>query len=171
MANLVTRTFYECGTCGKLHNIEYGADICCKQWVCEICGKETTKGRNLCDICSRAERDKKATEYTVKEYKEKFPGYAVVHDGEFYWDVEDIYEYFEKEELPDYVYGTKKGRVEVDIEQAIEWAYEDSYEDCELDNTEELIKYVENWNKDNGKDCYWEDFNIIVMLDKQEESE
>ena len=73
--------------------------------------------------------------------------------------------------MPEYVWGTVKERVEVDIETAIEDAEENSnLEDFCFDDTKELIDFVKKWNEENGTDAFYQSYDIVVVLTPEERS-
>ena len=51
---------YRCEKCKKLYTSEYAANICCKQYHCRVCGKETPQYMLICDSCAEHERFEKA---------------------------------------------------------------------------------------------------------------
>lgn len=155
---------YQCEKCGKVYTDKYLAEICCKQYHCEDCGKETEKYRMLCQECAEKRRYEKAEKMTYKEYCEKYPDYPLFLDDEYYWELEDLIDRFEEGEEPKYCYGTTKERVELDIDNAIDNAEEELPEDDFFDNKKELYEFVDKWNKLNGRDVFYENTKLIILI-------
>lgn len=68
MAIETTIRAYKCETCGKVYTDEYVANICCKQYHCEVCGCETPKYWLMCNAC----RDKRDFDKYFKDVFDKF---------------------------------------------------------------------------------------------------
>lgn len=167
----VTVTGYKCKTCGKVYIDKYLAELCHKKYYCEVCGKETERYWLICDSCREKKQYNEATKISYKEYLEKYPGYMIYDGSDYYQDLDELIEMYEwdDKQLPEYVYGTIKERIEVNIENAIECAEEDSNcEDFSFDNTEELIKYVDDWNKTNGTYMYYVNTKLIILLTEED---
>ena len=81
---------YRCEKCKKLYTSEYAANICCKQYHCRVCGKETPQYMLICDSCAEHERFEKARKMTLAEYYEEFPGNMLYYGEEFYDDIESL---------------------------------------------------------------------------------
>lgn len=179
MAKKIQVDGYMCEKCGKIYvgggigTDEYLANMCCKQYYCEDCGKPTEKYNYVCPQCSEKRKFDKATKMSYSEYIKKFPDYPIYFNENFYWELEDLkeYQYYNDLEMPEYVWGTVKERVEVDIETAIENAEENSnLEDFYFDDTKELIDFVKKWNEENGTDAFYQSYDIVVVLTPEERS-
>jgi hypothetical protein len=100
---------FQCENCGKIHNIEYSAIICCKQYHCEKCGVETENYRILCDNCSEKQKYEEAIKFTYEEYVKNYPEHMLFHGDNYYLDMESIIDDLDiSESIPDYVWGTEK---------------------------------------------------------------
>lgn len=179
MARKVEVIGYMCEKCGKIYadqrtNMnEYLANICCKQYYCEDCGKPTEKYNYVCPECSEKRKFAKAKKMTYSEYIKEFPDYPIYFNEDFFWDIEDLREqqYADDLEMPEYVWGTVKERVEVNIESAIEDAeYNSNLEDFYFDDTKELIDFVKKWNQKNGTDSFYQSYEIVIILTPEERS-
>lgn len=159
---------YQCEKCGKIYTDKYLTEICCKQYHCEECGKETEKYRMLCEYCSEKRRYEKAEKITYTEYCEKYPDYPLFLGDECYWELEDLIESFDEGDEPQYCYGATKERIELDIDYAIENAEEELPEDDYFDNKQELYNFVSEWNKNNGKDVFYENYKLIILIEKED---
>ena len=127
---------YRCEKCKKLYTSEYAANICCKQYHCRVCGKETPQYMLICDSCAEHERFEKARKMTLAEYYEEFPGTTMesmeidanqmLQQAEEDSDVEDFY-----------------------------------FDDA---GAKELREFVKQWNAKYAKSYYsWND-KVVVML-------
>lgn len=161
---------YKCSECNKIHLDKLLAEMCCKKYYCDICGIETEKYNTRCKSCSEIEKFNKAEKYTYEKYDEKFPD-NMLFDGEsFFSDMDSLVEtlYYDDNKIPEYVYGTTKEAVIIDIENVLcDIEYETDVDDFEFDNKEELIKFVNNWNKKNVKYIYYPNEKIIVYIPKE----
>ena len=162
---------WECDTCHKQYPNQYLADICCKQYFCEDCGKPLPKYRLLCEECSNKRNYEKAKKMTYTQYIKKYPNEFLYFDDQYFYDLPELQEYchWNHKPMPEYVYGTVDYRVEVDIESAIEQAEEDSnLEDFSFDNTDTLIDFVNNWNKSNGTTGHMVTNDIVIIFNDKE---
>lgn len=105
---------------------------------------------------------------TYAEYKVKYPYNMVTYNDKYGFELEDLlddlsYDWHCENDIPKYVFGTEIYTHEIDIEGAIENALEEAYEDAEFDNTNELIQFVDEWNKKNQIHSYAE-ANIVVFV-------
>ncbi len=162
---------YMCDNCGKIWTNKYLAEICCKQYYCEDCGKPTPKYAMRCEECQEKYIYNRATKMTYEEYIKKYPDYPIVDaiNGEFYWELEDYLDYISNETeppYPTYCFGAEKERLELDIENQIgdinfNADVEDGYG---LEVTKDLIDFIDNWNKENGRDIYYCDNKIVILI-------
>ena len=177
MSKEITLTGFMCDKCGKIfatgnkQSDKYLADNCCKQYYCEDCGKPLPKYQYVCDSCLDKRRFEKATKMSYSEYIKEYPDYPIYYDEEFYWELEDFLDYCKSEDIPipEFVYGTYKEPVEIDIESTIQETEENSdIEDFYFENTQELIDFVNDWNKENGTACYYQDIMTCIVLTPEE---
>lgn len=176
MAKKVQVTAYLCERCGKQYPLAYLADICCKDYFCEICGQPTKQYYMTCDSCREKEKFKMAKKMSYEHYIKEFPNYMVWDGDDYYQDLEDMAEIYacNNRSVPDYIWGCKQYRVEIDIDNVICCAEDDSnLEDFSFDTygeTESLREFVKQWNEKNGVDAYYGDYSIaIVLTDKEKE--
>lgn len=179
MAKKVQVTGYMCEKCGKIYagggigTDEYLANMCCKQYYCEDCGKPTEKYNYVCPECSEKRKFIKAKKMSYAKYIKEFPDYPIYFNEQFFWELDELKDQIEcnDQEMPEYVWGTIKERVEVDIVTAIEDAEDNSnLEEFYFENTKELIDFVKEWNKENGTDAYYQTYNIAIVLSPKERS-
>lgn len=167
---------YRCEKCKKLYTSEYAANICCKQYHCRVCGKETPQYMLICDSCAEHERFEKARKMTLAEYYEEFPGNMLYYREEFYDDIESLLDSIDcdYEDIPKYVYGTTMESMEIDANQMLQQAEEDSdVEDFYFDDVaaKELREFVKQWNAKYAKSYYsWND-KVVVMLPTEYQKE
>ena len=167
---------YRCEKCKKLDTSEYAANICCKQYHCRVCGKETPQYMLICDSCAEHERFEKARKMTLAEYYEEFPGNMLYYGEEFYDDIESLLDSidYDYEDIPKYVYGTTMESMEIDANQMLQQAEEDSdVEDFYFDDAgaKELREFVKQWNAKYAKSYYsWND-KVVVMLPPEYQKE
>lgn len=144
---------YRCEKCKKLYTSEYAANICCKQYHCRVCGKETPQYMLICDSCAEHERFEKARKMTLAEYYEEFPDNMLYYGEEFYDDIESLLD---------------------SIDQMLQQAEEDSdVEDFYFDDVaaKELREFVKQWNAKYAKSYYsWND-KVVVMLPPEYQKE
>lgn len=153
---------------------------------CEFCGDLLPKGYRVCDcegykkykederIKVEKERYDKAQKMTYEEYIEKYPDYMFFcADNETYYsdidELEDDY-LLAKLDMPEYVYGTHKQTINIDIDSAIENACDDLYDEAynNLKGLDELYRAIDdfnNLNKDNTA-SYYPNYSLVVLLGK-----
>lgn len=167
----IQREAYQCTKCGKVYLDKQLAELCCKEYFCEKCGKKTYRYWLLCDECSEQKRFEKAEKISYKEYLSKY-SWSWIYDGsDYYSDLEELQEMYEYDDkkLPEYVYACDQERVELNIESDIEMTECDcGLEDFTFDNTEKLIKFVNEWNKENGQDYYCYNDKLIILLTEED---
>lgn len=160
---------WQCENCGKAYISKQAAEDCCKEKpkkICEDCGVELDPKwyYTVCDSCREKRRYNRCRKMTIEEYEKEFPDcMVVVGEDNYYSSVEDALEscYDNGNEIPHYVYGTKKAFIEVDIDGAIETALEDAYEEAQFNNTKELYDYVKGWNTRNRLTVFDEERIVI----------
>ena len=104
---------WACDKCGTLYTSKYAADICCKQYHCEVCGVETPRYILKCESCQEKARFDKAAKMSVEEYEAANPGNMVYWNDNYYGSVDDLLEHLADEgiavkDLPTYCYGTTR---------------------------------------------------------------
>ncbi len=174
--NSKTIQAYKCSKCVKAYLYESAAEKCCTaeetpQKKCEDCGAVLPKNSYFlaCGNCREKRRYNRCTKMTITEYEENYPAHMVVDRYDNYYpSTEDALENWSenREEVPEYVYGTKKIYAEVDIESAVERALEDAYEDAEFSNIEELYSFVDEWNKKNRLTMF-EETKIVIDIPEE----
>lgn len=163
-----------CDKCGKIYNDEYRAKICCKEYHCKVCGQPTKYYRNLCDGCIEKQHYCNAEKISYKDYCKKLPNNMIWDGDDYYSDLEEMAELYvcTNKPIPDYVWGTEKYRVEIDIDNVISQAEEDSnLEDFSFDTygeTDSLRRFVKQWNEKNGQDAYYGEYEIAIVLTDEE---
>lgn len=179
MAKKVKVDGFMCEKCGRVYagggigTDEYLANMCCKQYYCEDCGEPTEKYWLVCPECAEKRKFNKAEKMSYSEFEKRFPNYPIYFNEDFFWDIEDLKEkqFCEGVKMPEYVWGTMKERVEINIEQAIEDAEENcGLEDFSFDNTKSLVEFVEKWNEENGTDSFFQTDKIVIVLTPEERS-
>lgn len=164
---------YMCDKCGKIYADKYMAEICCKQYYCEDCGKPTPKCIIRCDECQEKYIYNKAIKMTYEEYIKEYPGYPIwdIDRDECYWELEDYIEHIiDKTEplYPTYCFGATKERLEIDIENVIDDINIDIEDGCGIEPDKELINFIDKWNKENGRDIYYCNTNIIIEFNMED---
>ncbi len=71
---------------------------------------------------------------------------------------------------PTYCFGAYKERLEIDIENVIDDinTNADAEDGCGLEATQDLVNFVDNWNKENGRDIYYCNDKIIILIDRED---
>lgn len=153
--------------------------------MCEFCGELLERGYTKQCVCEgykeyrREEEEKtesvnfnKAIKMTYKEYIEEYPDYMIydVSTDRYFEDLDDLENYYEDEELklPEYVYGTSRSTIDLDVDDIIESGCDDLYEDAHenLAGVEGLYKAVEEFNKRNEtiSATYYLSYKVAVIL-------
>ena len=89
MAKKIQVNGYMCEKCGKIYagggigTDEYLANMCCKQYYCEDCGKPTEKYNYVCPQCLEKRKFNKATKMSYSEYIKRFPDYPIYFNENF----------------------------------------------------------------------------------------
>ena len=168
---------YACGYCGQLWRNKEDADLCHMDRTCSECGTliEKKSYYTLCDSCKIKKEEEKmqkmynnARKITYKEYVRESPDNHLYMDGNFYSEAEDMEYSFEKEDMPEWVFGTKKVYVKLDAESIVQ-QFE---ENCELEDyymdeqaKGEIYDFCEKWNEKHSQDVYYEDMSVVVLLE------
>ena len=157
---------YKCKQCGQVYINKTMAKLCHKKYYCENCGVETPRYMLLCAKCREKKLYEEATKMTYEEYTKKYPGCMIYYNNDYYADLEELLD--SVEEVPSYVFGTERERLELDIESEINCVEDNSnLEDFSFENTKELIDYVNKWNEQNGQDVYYVNEKVIIVLNKE----
>lgn len=170
-------TVFSCGYCGKLYYSKDQAIECHSDRTCQTCGAPIGKKNYYldCENC-RAEKERnktlelfnKATKYTVDEYIEKFPDYYACHSGDRYFMPEDYeYEFEWNDEIPEFVWGTKKTSIGLNADNIIQDFEENVYiEDYNINEeaAKSIVEFCENWNEKYEQEVYMEDTSIAIIL-------
>lgn len=162
-----------------------GCNLCSGTGQIELCqnkcGNEKYKSCNVCENCFKRSEEEKRIKKENDIYEKAGKINYCDYDGKFLVDdtVKDkddfkewIFERLLEENLPKYVYGTKKEKVMgINFKQVIEDECENGYEEMgdRLDYTgvEEIQIMIDRWIEGQGDAnyCYWEDYKVIVLLD------
>lgn len=171
-------TAYQCETCQKTWLQKELAERCCtgtieeKNNTCRVCSVDVQYPYTICSSCKEKERYDKATKILYKDYKIVM-FYSEIYDR-YNSDIEDLFEYIDDNDnetpYPKWAFGCTERMFAIDIENAIENAEEDFYEDFEADNKavdlDELLKFVDDWNKKQTAKCYEVDYKTVVLFEK-----
>lgn len=162
---------YQCTKCGRVYNNKESAEVCCKQYHCKYCGKETSQFMLVCNECAERKHFDKATKMSLDEYCQKFPGNMVFYQGQYYSEVQELLDYLsdEGEPTPDYVWGTVKQWLILDADSIICDLEENSdLEDFEVcvKGRKELGTFIDSWNEKYGEDYFMEN-DIAVLLNEE----
>lgn len=166
---------WACDKCGTLYTSKYAADICCKQYHCEVCRVETPRYILKCESCQEKARFDKAAKMSVEEYEAANPGNMVYWNDNYYGSVDDLLEHLADEgiavkDLPTYCYGTTRVYMRLEPGSILEHLEEEL--DCEgvhfCDEAyKEFKKFAEEWNKKYEEYCfYWDSKTVILIPDE-----
>lgn len=157
--------------------------------VCSECGKETSSAyTSLCKNCRekqwkenrikkeqlKFENSKKLTfgidDEKIQEFDYFYSEYYPYNDG-FFTDLEELMDELSQEELPQYVWGTSKAIIDIDINNAIDEACEDLWEGARDTISDadfnELEQFVLEWcKKQLGTTSYYPDYNYAIIIPK-----
>ena len=165
---------YECSKCHRQYPVKHLAEVCCKEYHCKTCGKVTPQFYYECEDCKEKRLFKESKKMSYDQYCKDYPGHMLYFNEDYFLDLESLFDYIALHNLPfpDYVYGTSKDLVQIDIESAIEEAEDSSgLEDfCFADyaDMKSLREFIKNWNQKNAVDSYYYDPTIsIVFTDKE----
>lgn len=138
---------FACGECGCVYSTRESAIYCCKQSVCESCGKDCNKGWIKCGDCSDKIRLEKAIEIKPED-----------HDGAVYYEPSDRYfesydealdYYCDEDEKPDWLHPCEEHpcpKLNLDdvLINLVEDLFEDAYD--HLNGIKELQVAVDKFN-------------------------
>lgn len=172
--NVIYNSFYQCGQCGRVYDIEAMAEKCCKDKRCEDCGCALPSDYYflVCDECKEKRVYERSEKLTIDEYNKKYKGNMVFYKDNYYPDINDCLESLSwnlsKEEFFNisYIYGTLPYSVKLDYENIIEDMEENSnLEDFYVDDEgrKELKDFLKQWNKKWGTIAYMVD-NIVIKI-------
>jgi len=169
MAIKKTIRVFACEKCGQNYTSEHTANICCKQYYCEVCGSETEKYHLKCPSCHEKDVYEKAKKMTIEEYEKLYPDNMIFHNDKYFSDVEELLESYSgnDSELPEYCYGTTLLTMKFDPDNSLIQAEEDA--DCEdfvfpKEAYKELREFAEEWNKKYERDYFFYDSEIIILI-------
>lgn len=159
MSKAITLNGWECEMCSKKYMDKYSADVCCKIYYCEDCGKKAEKYRKYCKDCEEKRAFQEAIKLSVEKYEAAYPGH-MVFDGfwTFYSSVSKLLEWLSDDcERPAYCWGTDKIEHELDAEYILSQFYDEiNCEDLSFDNEEfeELKDLLKPWNEKHSTTTY-----------------
>ncbi|MCM1222435.1 MAG: hypothetical protein NC548_49000 [Lachnospiraceae bacterium] len=163
---------WACDKCGKLYQDKYVADICCKGYHCEVCGRETQRFILKCESCQEKARFAQAKKMTVKEYEAAYPGNMVFWGGEYYASVDDLLERLEEdgvplEDVPKYCYGTTRFYMRLDPVKILDDIQEEA--DCEDiafsdEAYREFKEFAKKWNEKHEEYCFYWDNELAILI-------
>lgn len=160
---------YICEKCGKMYTDEYVANICCKQYHCEVCGIETERYMLKCPSCQEKALYERGRKLTLDQYWSEFPGNMLYWNDHYYCDLDELIDSCEYNQckLPQYVYGTTREYLRIDAAAHLEQLEADI--DCDeirfCDAAwKEYKEFAEQWNKKYEEYCFYVDHSIIVMI-------
>lgn len=172
---------YECGYCAVAHKTKEDADYCHNDGTCLKCGVKIFKRDYYlkCKSCRDIEEQEKskllyekARKMTYEEYIKEYPEHFLCLNDKYYSEFEDMEYDFDEDDFPKWTYGTTKTLVKLDSNRIIS----DFEESCGLEdfylNRQEVIEIQEfcnQWNEKYAEDVYYENTNIIVLLNKEED--
>lgn len=163
---------YICEKCNKVYLNQMAADMCCKEYHCDMCGVKTRQYELRCPTCHEKVLFEKATKYTPEAYNVAFPGHMLYWNDHYYSDIEELIEDCDYNgcDVPEYVYGTSKMFMRIDAYSHLEQIESDI--DCdEIRFCDEAWKeykaFADQWNKKYEEYCFYVDNSIIVMIPKE----
>lgn len=184
---------YACGKCGEvcagigkgpgMFHAESGFDFAkrhCGPWICKTCGEEhDRKHQPTCRKCFDEAWAKKCAEKEAKRFEkaEKITEYdglvycEVASSGDGYFhSVQDLIDHCECEDIdvPSYAWACTAFKPQINVVDMFEQALDEHHEGCELDCTEELAKYVEQWNAKQTGTSWMTDYSRAVLIDESQ---
>lgn len=170
---------YFCEKCRNVARSKELAEVCCKQYLCSVCGKPVDRQYwSKCDACIReeerakeAERFEKATKVLDTVYRD----WVTDGDEGFWPDSGEYLDSLDGEEPAKYLWSCLPRQfVKVDTDSIIEHIVESGYADFDSEDLdgwkefESAIKTFENANK--SKVCYEADYTRAVIITKDKEA-
>ena len=157
-----------CVDCGGVWPNLESAEKCCAKYFCKHCNKELPKYHTICNDCRRQERYEKADKIT------EWDGWVYLddmgYDDGFFESVDALIEYciVTDTSIPKWAYTCVKERHLLDIDTALEMMVEEAFEGAfdYLVDREELIAFVNEWNKKQDIVSYWPNFNCAVLIEE-----
>jgi len=171
---------YQCEKCHSHWALESKAEECCTEIpevikTCRVCDCKIDGYKTICSVCLNQERFANAKKVKYSDYKAEClwdeTQDAYFRDKEeledkYYEDVDDAELHLDPE-LPTWCFGCTEIPFRVNIESAIESAEEDMYEDFnDIECEQDLINYVEAWNKKQTGMTYETDYKTVVLLNE-----
>ena len=164
MADSVKKEAWACGKCGMTHLNKYTAEICCKEYNCEVCGVKTRSHLLICDDCQTKRRIDKAQ--------------LVEWDGTFFYDGnaeryfscwDSFFDYYEEEDLtiPEFVFACFSTTPRIDSHDVVNDIHEEAnLEDDRIDlvDEKELHDFIDAWNKKQTYQCYTVDYSEKIKV-------
>lgn len=165
----VSVTCYQCDSCKAVYLSREIAESCC---VCSSCGQ--FKGKSYCGPCAdkhASEQVKKYIEAAVDrtESGEWGPMLYCEQNGRYYGQPDEVLGDFEEGFVPEWLFGTKEQRSELNLEAAIERMEDDTYEGAEVVSSPELNALTKAVDEFNAKHAilYCEpDYKVKVKTTK-----
>lgn len=172
MAIKKTMDMYICEKCGKMYSDEYVANICCKQYHCEVCGKETQRYYLKCPECQENARFEKARKMTIAEYEAEFSDCMVYDGSDYYCSVEDLLEAYiwgsrEECDMPNYCYGTTRVYMKLEPDEILNHLEEElGCEGIEISEAgyKEFREFANAWNEKYQEFCYFMNDDIVILI-------
>jgi hypothetical protein len=175
-----TAGIFYCSECRIVHANETAAQACHGTLTCE-CGAEVPRNRRysgLCDACDGKKwREKIAREELARyEKAEKIkadawdgPVYADGIGQEWFENIDELFEYCEESEQPEYVWASKNvGIPRADMEDITTNILDNMWEDADVDDlngTEELQAALDAFNAANKSVVVWNvDYSKAILL-------
>lgn len=176
---------YACGKCGRLSSpaiyaarpsdshaaARKMAELCCVPRHCD-CGVELEDGRTVCAGCRERKKLLKAVEIDAQSYQ----GAVSAPIGEGEWGegyssgVDAMLEWCDDYgvDRPAYCFPCTSRVLALNVESIIENAVDDMHEDAmdEVEAADDLIAFIEQWNKRQHCTTYYEDSSRIIVLDR-----
>lgn len=156
---------WACGECGLIYSEKhpYSSERCC---TCQDCGASTHEDKmarkTLCDKCwgphyAKIDADR-------MDRAEEIIGYdgPVVYSGDKYFpSVEEMVDYHDDQDLPDFVHTCTIHNYSIDIDEVIQNMIENAsvedFDGSEFTGMAELRAAVDKFNEANKVVVYWEE--------------
>ena len=162
---------YFCSKCRIVKAEEKDAEACCEIKLC-ACGDEVKKYYSVCEACNKNNQLIKLKESVASATRITKPTSEYVHSdhtnhNEGFFCLDEIEDVFDDSEMPFYVYDcTKQNWKGLGAQDLISTALEDDWYEGAEDNVvdaEDLIKFVDNWNKKQTLHQFIPNKKIIVL--------
>lgn len=112
---------------------------------------------------------------TIDEYEKEFPDHMVFYNDNYFSCVDECLYYLSGDYCAEdfteihHIYGTDKGRVELDSDNILVGLEENSnLEDWEVDSQgkKDFEEFIGKWNEKYGTDCYMVSDVVILIPDE-----